>query len=251
MSPTVVTFLFEAANFLVLAVALSWLFFKPVRKSITDYREKLESDSRLAAEKLAAAEAVQQEMNNERTRLETELNQRRHREIEAAQQQAARILADARSVADQEIEKSHRQASRMSENQRDRLAEVSAAAAAEAVGQLLRQLGGPDLQAALVQLACRQLETLSAKNLAPVKIESAHELSAEQFSMLRHAIGTHAASADFRIVDSLGAGVRIYTAQGLVDASASGLAHFARQSLVKEMQHRANNHNPWQQIGNV
>ena len=41
MSPTLTTFLFEAANFLVLAAVLGWLFFKPVRQALADHRAGL------------------------------------------------------------------------------------------------------------------------------------------------------------------------------------------------------------------
>ncbi len=51
-------------------------------------------------------------------------------------------------------------------------------------------------------------------------------------------------------MDGLGDGVRISTGKGLIDASVKGLVQFASQSLVKEMSHRANNHNPLQNINN-
>ncbi|NJN47909.1 MAG: hypothetical protein HC808_17125, partial [Candidatus Competibacteraceae bacterium] len=47
------TFLFEAANFLVLAGVLGWLFFKPVRQALIDRQVKFEADAVQAAEKLA------------------------------------------------------------------------------------------------------------------------------------------------------------------------------------------------------
>ena len=160
MSPTLTTFLFEAANFLVLAAVLGWLFFKPVRQALADRRAKFEADSVQAAEKLAEAEKAQQEIDATRANLQAELNELRTRELEAARRQADQILADARTAAEREREMSHRQAARMSDTQRDTLAEVSAAAAAETVGRLLEQIGGPDLQSALIESACQQLGSL-------------------------------------------------------------------------------------------
>ncbi|MEZ5583355.1 MAG: hypothetical protein R3F37_11940 [Candidatus Competibacteraceae bacterium] len=248
MSPTWATFLFEAANFLVLAGVLGWLFFKPVRQALADQRAKFEADAVLAAEKLATAEQAQQEIEATRTNLQSELTALRTRELEAARRQAEQILAEARAAAEREREISHRQAARMADRLRDRLAEVSAIAAAETVGCLLKQIGGSgsNLHSALIESACQQLGSLPPNALLPVTVESAEPLSPEHLAALHSALGPAADAADFRTVDGLGAGVRISTGKGLIDASVSGLTQFARQALVKAMNHRENNRNPLQ-----
>jgi F0F1-type ATP synthase membrane subunit b/b' len=245
------TFLFEAANFLVLAAVLGWLFFKPVRKALADRRAKFEADTLQAADKLAEAAKTQQDIDVIRANLQAELNELRTRELEAARRRAEQILADARTAAEREREMSRRQAARMSDKQRDTLAEVSATAAAETVGRLLEQIRGPELQSALIESACKQLGSLPPDALRPVKIETGQPLSPEQLAALNSALGPAAAAADFRTVDGLGAGVRISTGSGLIDASVSGLAQFARQSLVKEMKRRANNDNPLQSVNDA
>jgi F-type H+-transporting ATPase subunit b len=246
VSPTWTTFLFEVANFLVLAGALSWLYFKPVRQILVDRRAAMEADHREAALKLAEAETIQKEVSQTRANLQLELNKMRTRELDAARRQADQIVADARSEAQRERERTHREASKISAAQRDTLAEVSAAAAAETVGRLLTQIGGPELRSALIQSACRQLELLPHEGLSPVKVESTQPLSPDHLSMLKQSLGPVADSADFRTVSGLGDGVRISTGRGLIDASVNGLATFASQSLVKEMSRRANHHNPLQ-----
>lgn len=251
MSPTLTTFLFEAANFLVLAAMLGWLFFQPVRQALAERRAKFEADSVQAEQKLAEAEKMQQAIDATRANLQAELNALRTRELEAARRQADQILADARTAAEREREMSRRQAARMSDTQRETLAEVAAAAAAKTVGRLLEQIGGPDLQAALIESACQQLGSLPQDAIAPVKIESAQPLSSQQRTALENALGPAADGADFRTVDGLEVGVRISTGKGLIDASVSGLAQFARHSLVKEMNRRANNHNPLQSTNDV
>lgn len=248
MSATLATFLFESANFLVLAAALSWLFFKPVRQALIDHRSKFEADNRQAAEKLAEAEQMQQEIKEARAGLRAELQSLRTKELEAAHQQAENIVADARSQADREREVRRREFAQMTNMQRDTLAEVSAAAAAETVGRLLTEISGPDLQSALIGSACGQLREMSAGEISPVKVESAEPLSHEQMTLLRDALGTAADAAEFRVVDGLGDGIRITTGKGLIDASVNGLVQFASQSLVKEMGLRANHHNPLQHV---
>ena len=104
MNPTLTTFLFEMANFLVLAAALGWLFFKPVRQALMDYRTKLEADNELAAQKLAEADKVHQQMSDARSQLQAELAERRASELAELRQQAERIVADARSTAERERE---------------------------------------------------------------------------------------------------------------------------------------------------
>ncbi len=251
MSPTVTTFLFEAANFLVFATVLGWLFFKPVRQAITNYREKFEADNQLAAQNLAEAEKVRKEIDDTHAHLQAEMNELRASELEVIRRQADQILMEARAAADREREQSHLQASRMSDVQQDRLGEVSAMVTAEMVKRLLEQIGGPDLQSSLIQSACQRLASFSQDSIAPVKIESSLPLSEEQVTEIKDALGSAATSADFRMVDGLGVGVRISTAKGLIDASASGLSQFARQSLVKEMQRQSNNDNPNQSVNDV
>ncbi len=251
MSPTLTTFLYEAANFLVLAAALGWFFFKPVRQALVDRRAKMEADSVQAAQQLAEAEKMRQETDRTRANLQAEMNELRARELEAARRQAEQIVSDARAVAQRQRELSERQAAQMSDSQRATLADVSAAAAAETVGRLLTQIGGPELQSALIDSACQQLRRLPQDGIGPVKIESAQPLDANQRTLITEALGTAGAGADFRTVDGLGDGVRISTGKGLIDASVKGLVQFASQSLVKQMHHRANNHNPLQNINDA
>ncbi len=124
MSPTLTTFLFESANFLVLAFVLGWLFFKPVRQALVDRRAAFEAESEEAANKLTVANRRQQEIEAAHANLQSELDELRSQELEAAKQQAEQILSAARTAAEREREMSRRQAARMSDTQRDRLAEV-------------------------------------------------------------------------------------------------------------------------------
>ncbi len=180
MPPALTTFLFEAANFLVLAAVLGWLFFKPVRKVLAERRAQFEAESDQAARKLAEAEKTQLEIESDRANLQAELNDLRKRELETARAQAEQILADARAAAERNIEMSRRQAAQMSDAKQQALAEASATAAAETVGHLLQQIGGPDLQAALISSACQQLHSLPPGEIAPVKVESSQPLTPDQ-----------------------------------------------------------------------
>lgn len=246
MSPTLTTFLFETANFLVLAAVLGWLFFKPVRQALANRQAELESAAQTAAKKLAEAEHAQQEINTAHASLQAELNEQRGREVAAAKKQADELLNKARASAQRERDMSRRLAARMSDAQQETLAQVAAAAAGDTVEHLLKQIGGPELHAALVESACEQLRSLPQESISPIKIESTQGLSAGQLGQLRDVLGSAVDKADIRTIDGLGAGIRISTGRGLIDASVSGLSQFARQSLVTEMNIRAHNHNPLQ-----
>ncbi len=240
MSATLTTFLFELGNFLLLAAALGWLFFKPIRQSIGDRRKQLDEESRLAKEKLAEAERTRQEADRGRAHLQVELNELRSRELESARQQAQELLAQAHGAADRQLQLAHQQAVEISEMQRDTLSRAAAAAAATTVKHLLEALDGENLQTALVRVACEQLQALPPGPLTPLKVESASPLSAEELATLEKACGAAATKANYQIATELVSGVRIATANGLIDASVLGLANYARQSLTDEIMRGAN-----------
>lgn len=238
MSPTLTTFLFEAANFLVLAGALGWLFFKPIRQAVDDRRSRLEAEAQAAAQKLEEAQRAKEEIEATRAKLQEELSELRSHEKEAARRQAEQVLADARQAAQQMLDQARLEAVKLSATQRDRLARAAAIAAAEVVSRLLTEIDSGNLQSALVDAACRQLRELPAESVAPVKIESAAPLSSAQQAALREALGPAASDAEFKTAENLLGGVRISTGGGLIDASIDGLQSFARRALAKEMELR-------------
>ena len=252
VSPTLTTFLFEAANFLVLAAALGWLFFKPVRQALADRREKFEADNRQAAEKLAEAEKTQQEIDATRANLQSELNELRTRELEAARRQAEQILAEARvgrstGTRDEPSPGGARCRTRSGIPwPRSRPPPPRRPWAIAEADRWPRSAVRSDCSRLASNLAhCRQ------QGLSPVRSSRHEPLSPDQLASLKDALGPAADAADFRTVDGLGDGVRISTGKGLIDASVNGLVQFASQSLVKEMSRRANNHNPLQSINDA
>jgi F0F1-type ATP synthase membrane subunit b/b' len=238
MSPTVTTFFFELTNFLLLALLLGWLLFKPVR-SVLQARQAAE---KLQAEELAARVA---ESDRERTDLdqrhrtfENEIAELRRRHIAAADQEAAATVARAHEAAERERDSIKRGLAQLERAQVERLSAAVAAATRESVARLLTTLNAPDLDASLAQAACRQLEGIQDSALGPVLIESARPLADSVRAAIVAALDAHAPPAEFRVVPDLGAGLRITTERGLIDASALGLARQAeglvRDALVAE-----------------
>jgi hypothetical protein len=98
---------------------------------------------------------------------------------------------------------------------------------------LLEQIESPDLEQALVGAASRELAKLAAAGpVAPVIVESAGALDPAGLDALARVAGVAGSEMTARLVPELGAGVRILTARGLIDASAAGLAAHAERALV-------------------
>jgi F-type H+-transporting ATPase subunit b len=229
------TFLFEVANFLLLAALLGWFFFRPVREALEKRRGRLEAEEREAAEKLAEAERALAEAAERRSELETSLASLRERVREEAERERARMLDAAREQAQRERETLKTELTALRRGQAKRIAGDAAAAAREIVVRLLEQIEGPDLEQALANAAGRELAKLSAAGpVAPVIVEAADEIEASDRESLARAAGVADSELSVRIVPEVGAGVRVLTARGVIDASAAGLAAHAERVLLSK-----------------
>jgi F-type H+-transporting ATPase subunit b len=233
VSPSWVTFLFEAANFLLLAALLGWVFFRPVRGALERRRAGLEAEERAAAEKHAEAERALAETAARRSEFESSLASLRERVRAEAERERSRLLDAAREQAQRERETLKTELAALRRGQARRVAGDAAGAAREIVVRLLERIEGPDLGQALVGAARRELAELAAVGpLAPVIVESAGALEPVVLDSLARVAGVAGSEISARRVPELGAGVRILTARGLIDASAAGLAAHAERALV-------------------
>jgi F-type H+-transporting ATPase subunit b len=232
VSPSLTTFLFETANFVILAGALGWVFFRPVQDAIEQRRAGLEKERREAegmradaARRLAEAEARRRELETAGESIEAAA--RAH-----AEHEAAAIVAAARTQTDELRARLEAELAALRRRHARTLARDAAAAARALVERLLSEIGGPDLDAALVRAACQRLRTLPAtRNAGPVQVDAARPLTDAARASLAEAIGAPAPVAE-RIVPELGAGLRVITPVGLVDASAAGMAAWAERELA-------------------
>jgi F-type H+-transporting ATPase subunit b len=237
VSPTWVTFLFEAANFLLLAAVLGWLFFRPVRSALERRRGELEEERRAASEAHAAAERQIREARAQRAAQEASLEELRDRVQRDAEAERERLVEEARAQMQRERETLKDELASQRRAQARSLGRDAAFAAREIVTRLLGEIEGPDLERALRRAACAELEALRAAGpLAPVIVESARPLEDEAAADLARAAGVTAADVSRRVDPDLVAGVRVLTARGLVDVSASGLAAQAQRVLVAQLE---------------
>jgi F0F1-type ATP synthase membrane subunit b/b' len=235
VSPTLTTLLFEAANFLVLAAVLSWLFFRPVSESLENRRVKQRQQADDAADKLAEAERVRSEIEHKYATLDQELEHRRTKSRAAAEQQAALILQQARESARRESDAAKIQLGHLQRSQRERLARIIAETAAVSIERLLIQIDQPQLRHFLTAAAAREIRSLEGNSLAPVRIESAHPLDQVDRDALSDALGAAGESAEFHVIEELGMGLRVSTNRGLIDVSSAGLANFAERQLANQL----------------
>jgi F-type H+-transporting ATPase subunit b len=236
VSPRWSTFLFEAANFLLLAALLGWAFFRPVRAAIEQRRARLESEEREAQEKLEQAQRALAEAAEKRSELEGSLAALRERVRQEADRDRQRLLDAAREQAQRERESLKGELAAIRRGQRKRVAADSAAAAREIVVRLLERIDGPDLERALRDAAGQELAALAAAGpVAPVIVESAASMDAGEAAAVVGVAGVAGSDVSARVVPELGAGIRILTARGVIDASAAGLAAHAERALTARL----------------
>jgi len=243
VSATWVTFLFEAANFLLLAAVLGWLFFKPVRDALERRRSDLESEQQAAENDRVEAERVLQDAREQRSELEGSLEGLRERVRREAETEAERLVESARDQTLREREALKGDLVSQRRAQARSLVRDAALAAREIVVRLLDEIEGPDLEQALLRTACRDLEKLrSSGSLAPVIIESNRPLDAASLASLAEAAGIDPADPTCRVDPDLVSGLRVLTARGLVDVSGAGLAIQAERALMNQVDRDNSDH---------
>lgn len=231
------TFLFELANFAVLAGVLVWLFFKPVRATIEGRQAALKGEAERAAADRAEAERIREEIDARRRGLAAELEQLRVQARVTADQQAAELIAVARAEADRQRLALGRELEAARLVQATPLALAVAAAVRESVASLLTRIQGPDLDRALIQAALRELgaQVSQQRSLGLLTVESAQPLDDEVRGELERTLGSTSSESPPRIeyhqIPELVGGLRLISDAGLVDASVTGLAAFAERSL--------------------
>jgi F0F1-type ATP synthase membrane subunit b/b' len=237
VSPRLVTFLYEAVNFIVVAMLLGWLFFKPARQALEEYRRRQEEALQNAEKIRADAERLHAEIDAQRASLNEELNRLRSEELAATRRRAQQILAEADTLAARKQTDAIRRVRHLDETQTSELGQAAAAAAANIVGRLLQQINGSDLESGLVRSACEQLKQIPKQSLGSVRVEAARSLSPQDRAILDASLDGNVPEAAFYVNEALGAGIRIWTAQGLIDASLAGLSVHAEQALRSALNH--------------
>ncbi len=233
MSSQLADFLFELVNLLLLAAGMGWVFFRPVRAAIDRERAQRSKTEHDASAAKAEADRLLKEAQEARDTHRAELDAERERLISEARTRAQAIVEAARADASERRAKLARE---LDLQRREELA-ASEVALADLVGRsverLLASIDGPELQLALTRTACARARALSAAGRQDVTVEVASSLTDASRALLSQ---TLTGGFDVRLVPELGAGVRLITSEGQVDATALGIARAAVAQTLKRLQ---------------
>jgi F-type H+-transporting ATPase subunit b len=229
VSPALANFAFETANVLLLAAALGWLLFKPVRSALD--RDKADHDGKAAeaARLRAETERLAEEARTTRAKADSDNERQRKDILAAARQEADRMVEEARTSRRVAREALLRELEATRAAQTETVAGVVGRIAAESVRRLLATLDGPALDVALVRAACDELRAIPESARRGAVVESARPLDGEARALLQGALGS---PFEERVVRELGAGARVTTSAGQVDASALSLAREASRAVT-------------------
>jgi F0F1-type ATP synthase membrane subunit b/b' len=231
LASSLATFVFETVNFLLLAVALGWLFLRPMRKLLDDERSAHNEAERKAKEAAAQAEHTRAELTERLAALHEEADRIRATARGQAEQDAAHILERARSQLEDEQRRAEREAQGQREAHTNELARDVGLVAGRIVVEVFARAGEQgDL--ALARAARDQLSAMAAHGATHFLVESARPLGDDARGALRSALGGAFDGAQLRVVPELVAGVRVTSEAGLVDATALGLATAAQRAIA-------------------
>lgn len=228
MSPTLANLAFEAVNVLLLAAGLGYLLFRPIRAALDAERARRAEEQADVAARREEADALARRAREAEATARREAEARRAEAEAAGRAQAAALVEEALAERERQRARLAAELAALREEQAAALASAVGELAARSVRSLLAAVGGPDLDLALVRAACAELAALPPGARAAAAVECARPLSEEALELLASALG---APPDPKRVPELGAGVRITTAAGQVDATASALARQAARAV--------------------
>lgn len=231
MSVSVANFLFEAVNFLALAALLGWVAFKPMREALTAEQQKHEAKLHEAEQAQADAKRMREAAQQERAQLEEELRERRAELLKEAEQEAEQAKHENQKREQQDAEAFQARLDNARKGQIDALTEDAARIAAQSVRGLLTAIDGPELELALVSATCEELRKAQLLETGAVTVEFARPLSPESREKLTTVLPQ---GFNEREQPSLGAGLRVLSGAGKVEASA---LLFAQQAADEVRRH--------------
>jgi len=163
------TFFLQIINFLVLVWILRRFLYKPVSTAIQTRKASIEKTLADAKAVRGEATTLQQQYENRLADWEREKQKARGQLLEEINAERTRRLAELSGAIDREREKTRAlEQRRIAETTRE--AELRAiAGAARFASHLLSQLGGPELEARLIDMAMRELAGLSEEQLQSIR----------------------------------------------------------------------------------
>jgi F-type H+-transporting ATPase subunit b len=228
VSPALANFLFEVANFLILAAILGRLLFKPVRNALAAERERVEKQKEEGQRLQKEADALKEKAQGVRAAAERDAEAKRQEILAGAKKEAEGLLEKARKIQREERDALDHELEARRQAETAALVDTVGTLAGDAVRALLSSLPTPSLDTALVEAACQSAGELPADSRKSATVESARALTKEQRDLLKKTLGD---GFEERVVPELGAGVRLTTPAGQIDASVQSVARQAARAV--------------------
>ena len=241
MSESLVTFVYELANFVIFVGLLGWLFMKPVRVFLDEQAQRNADAQQQARQNLAESESLREQLSQQRAQFALKAEQQRQSILQESRREAQVLMDEAKQqIADQQ-EQLRREAKKIQQGQLAAMSDMIATATSHAVSHLLSQIDGPPLESALVDSACRQLRENRPDPQVRIVIECVTEPGEELRQQVAQSAGLASPDANLqcRVVHDLIGGIRIQTSLGMIDHSIAGLSQFVEQVLQRELNHHA------------
>ncbi len=221
-------------NFVILAVLLRALLYRPILKMFEERRQKIEQgleDARLAEEARANAEAERDRILEE---ARAEAQKLRAEASSQAEQAVAKIKADAEAEADrikaQALSGTSLERDRMLSELRGQVVALAIAAAHKLIGESLDRRRQEELVANFFAKVPADVRASLAGATGEAEVVSAVPLSPQEQNCVREDLGLD--HIIFRVDPSLLGGLRVRVGDKVVDGSVVSQLQALRSSLV-------------------
>ncbi len=218
------TLFFEILNFLILVWILKRFLYQPVLNAISRRQSTIEEKLADAEEKHSEAESIREQYENRLAEWGEEKRAARETLRDEIAQERERLTASLEKSIEEEREKKRVLEERRLEDLRHKDQQTALENSLRFVTHLLERLGGPELEAQLVDMALKDLPTLLPERIdelrnayaelkEPIRVVSAYPLSTDQRTRIQQALGgllqTDRLTCNFDEDGKLMAGLRI------------------------------------------
>lgn len=244
------TFIFQVVNFLVVAYVLHRLLYRPLHEAIDRRRRETLAAQTDAESAKQAAEALRGQLEAERAESERrreETVREAHRQADA---EAARLLDDARRLAQQQSAEADRRLAERREEALTAVRQEIVQLALDVSERFLRQSADRTLHRQLVARLVESLAGASADDrrqlligLSPGEaalLETAEELDRESLAAISAAVGSlvgRETAVEVKLAPALISGACLRLGGRVWDASLNGSLEAARRGDAREVAH--------------
>ncbi len=255
LNPNLTTVVFQIVNFLILAIVLYLLFFKPVMRSVQARVTRHEQMQAQLVEDQAEAARVRAELEKRLADLDEETAKLISDARERAEAERVAVLRQAQSEVAHRLVEAEMDAYRIRQQSVDEFHDQLVDAILEIGGQVTGQLAIPELHDAMVAQLCERVRDMSRRETARVEafrralgertptvtITSARPLSPDMQGLLVRTLSGLADRTPYmelRTDPALALGLSVRVGDLMIDNSIAGQLAGLRDSVSQKLQER-------------